>query len=109
VTISPRDFSFIAEDNLSKIFALFHAHQVKINVMQLSAISFSVCVDMDEKVSSLIAELQKEYKVLYNDNLELVTIRYYNQSTIDRVCIDKQVLLEQKSRYTVQLVVRNSN
>jgi aspartate kinase len=109
VTISPRDFSFIAEDNLSKIFALFHTHQVKINVMQLSAISFSVCVDMDERVSMLIAELQKEYKVLYNDNLELVTIRYYDQSTIDRVCIDKQVLLEQKSRYTVQLVVRNSN
>jgi aspartate kinase len=110
VTISPRDFSFIAEDNLSKIFALFHAHQVKINVMQLSAISFSVCVDMDDKkVSPLIAELQKEYKVLYNENMELVTIRYYDQSTIDRVCINKQVLLEQKSRYTVQLVVRNIN
>ena len=110
VTISPRDFSFIAEDNLSKIFALFHHHQVKINVMQLSAISFSVCLDMDDKkVSPLIAELQKEYKVLYNENMELVTIRYYDQSTIDRVCIDKQVLLEQKSRYTVQLVVRNTN
>lgn len=113
ITISPRDFSFIAEDNLSKIFALFHKYQVKTHVMQLSAISFSVCVDMpaqgdDNKVSQLITELQKEYKVLYNDNLELVTIRYYNQSTIDRVCIDKEVLLEQKSRYTVQLVVRNS-
>jgi aspartate kinase len=110
VTISPRDFSFIAEDNLSKIFALFHTHQIKINVMQLSAISFSVCLDMDDKkVLPLVAELQKEYKVLYNDNMELVTIRYYDQSTIDRVCIDKQVLLEQKSRYTVQLVVRNAN
>ncbi len=109
VTISPRDFSFIAEDNLSTIFALFHVHQVKINVMQLSAISFSVCLDMDtKKVSPLLAELQKEYKVLYNENMELVTIRYYDQSTIDRVCIGKQVLLEQKSRYTVQLVVRNT-
>ncbi len=114
ITISPRDFSFIAEDNLSKIFALFHKYQVKTHVMQLSAISFSVCVDMpaqgdDNKVSQLITELQKEYKILYNDNLELVTIRYYNQTTIDRVCIDKEVLLEQKSRYTVQLVVRNIN
>lgn len=110
VTISPRDFSFIAEDNLSKIFALFHRFQIKINVMQLSAISFSVCLDMDDKkIAPLIFELQKEYKVLYNDNMELVTIRYYDQSTIDRVCIDKQVLLEQKSRYTVQLVVRNAN
>ncbi len=110
LTISPRDFSFIAEDNLSKIFALFHQLGVKSHVMQLSAISFSVCVDMDEKkMPQLVSELQKEYKVLYNENVELVTIRYYDQSTIDRVCINKQVLLEQKSRYTVQLVVRNSN
>lgn len=110
ITISPRDFSFIAEDNLSKIFALFHQHGVKTHVMQLSAISFSVCADMDEKkIPALVAELQKEYRVLYNENVELVTIRYYDQSTIDRVCIDKQILLEQKSRYTVQLVVRNIN
>jgi aspartate kinase len=110
ITISPRDFSFIAEENLSRIFDLFYRHGVRSHVMQLSAISFSVCADMDDKkIPQLVAELQKEYKVLYNDNVELVTIRYYDQSTIDRVCIDKQVLLEQKSRYTVQLVVRNSN
>ena len=109
ITISPRDFSFIAEENLSKIFALFHQHQVKINVMQLSAISFSVCVDMDDKkIKLLIQILQSDYKVLYNDALELVTIRYYDQSTIDRVCVNKEVLMEQKSRYTVQLVVRNN-
>jgi aspartate kinase len=108
ITLSPRDFSFIAEENLSKIFALFHEQQVKINVMQLSAISFSVCVDMDDKkIPALIEALQNDYKVLYNDELELVTIRYYDQSTIDRVCVNKEVLLEQKSRYTVQLVVRN--
>ena len=108
ITLSPRDFSFIAEENLSNIFALFHQHQVKINVMQLSAISFSVCVDMDDKkIPQLIAILQDEYKVLYNDQLELITIRYYDQSTIERVCVNKEVLLEQKSRYTVQLVVRN--
>jgi aspartate kinase len=108
ITLSPKDFSFIAEENLSKIFSTFYRHNVKINVMQLSAISFSVCVDMDErKVPELVSELQNEYKVLYNENLELVTIRYYDQSTIDRVCINKQTLLEQKSRYTVQLVVKN--
>ena len=110
LTISPRDFSFIAEENLSKIFALFHHQGVKSHVMQLSAISFSVCVDMDEKkIPHLVSELQKDYKVLYNENVELVTIRYYDQSTIDRVCINKQTLLEQKSRYTVQLVVRDLN
>lgn len=110
ITISPRDFSFIAEEGLSKIFSLFHRYGVKTHAMQLSAISFSVCVDMDEaRAAPLIGELQKDYKVLYNENVELVTIRYYDQSTIDRVCINKQILLEQKSRYTVQLVVRNIN
>ena len=108
ITLSPRDFSFIAEENLSKIFGLFHEQQVKINVMQLSAISFSVCVDMDsKKIPPLIHRLQNDYKVLYNDELELITIRYYDQSTLERVCVNKEILLEQKSRYTVQLVVRN--
>jgi aspartate kinase len=108
MSISPKDFSFIAEDNFSHIFNLFSEKQVKVNVMQNSAISFSVSVDNDErKLPELIKTLQKEYRVLYNDNLELITIRYYDQATIDRVTIDKKILLEVKSRYTVQLVVKS--
>lgn len=107
ISISPKDFSFIAEDNFSDIFNLFSERQVKVNVMQNSAISFSVSVDADErKLPDLIKTLQKQYRVLYNDNLELITIRYYDQATIDRVTVDKKVLLEVKSRYTVQLVVK---
>ena len=107
ISISPKDFSFIAEDNFSDIFNLFSEKQVKVNVMQNSAISFSVSVDNDErKLPDLIKTLQKQYRVLYNDNLELITIRYYDQATIDRVTIDKKILLEVKSRYTVQLVVK---
>jgi aspartate kinase len=76
--------------------------------MQNSAISFSVCTDNDEhKIPELIKTLQKNFRVLYNENLELITIRYYNQPTIDRVCIGKKIFLEHKSRYTVQLVVKN--
>jgi aspartate kinase len=109
LSISPKDFSFIGEENFSEIFNLFAEKQVKVNVMQNSAISFSVSVDKDErKLPDLIRILQKEYKVLYNENLELITIRYYDQATIDRVTIDKKILLEVKSRYTVQLVVKNS-
>jgi aspartate kinase len=107
ISISPKDFSFIAEDNFSDIFNLFSERQVKVNVMQNSAISFSVSVDNDKrKLPELIKTLQKQYRVLYNDNLELITIRYYDQATIDRVTIDKKILLEVKSRYTVQLVVK---
>ncbi|MCX6294618.1 MAG: aspartate kinase [Bacteroidetes bacterium] len=107
LSISPKDFSFIMEENLSEMFNLFAEKQVKVNVMQNSAISFSVSVDNDErKLPDLIKTLQKQYRVLYNENLELITIRYYDQATIDRVTIDKKVLLEVKSRYTVQLVVK---
>ena len=107
ISISPKDFSFIVEENFSDIFNLFAEKQVKINVMQNSAISFSVSVDNDErKLPELIKTLQKNYRVLYNDNLELITIRYYNQSTIDKLTIGKKILLEVRSRYTVQLVVK---
>ena len=108
LSISPKDFSFIVEENFSSIYKLFAEKQVKINMMQNSAISFSVCIDNDvHKLADLIKTLQKEYRVLYNENLELITIRYYDQATIDRVTLDKKVLLEVKSRYTVQLVVQN--
>ena len=107
LSISPKDFSFIEEENFSTIFKLFAEKQVKINVMQNSAISFSVSIDNDEhKLPDLIKTLQKEYRVLFNENLELITIRYYDQATIDRVTVGKQILLEVKSRHTVQLVVK---
>lgn len=107
ISLQAKDFSFIAEDNLSSIFEVFYKHGVKIHMMQLSAINFSVCTDNDaQKIPALLAELQNDFKVLYNENLELCTIRYYDQSTLDRVCINKQILLEQKSRYTAQMVLK---
>ncbi len=109
LSISPKDFSFIMEENLSDMFNLFAEKQVKVNVMQNSAISFSISIDNDQqKLRALIKALQEKYRVLYNDNLELITIRYYDQATIDRVTKNKQILLEVKSRNTVQLVVKNN-
>lgn len=108
VSISPKDFSFIVEENLSDIFKLFADYRVKINVMQNTALKFSVCIDFDErKTPELIEQLRKNYNITFNDNLELVTIRYYDQKTIERVTINKQVFLELKSRNTVQMVMKN--
>jgi len=78
--------------------------------MQNSAISFSVCVDNNErKLNQLFDELGKNYKIRYNTGLELITIRHYDQATIDRVMEDgKSILLEMKSRLTAQFVVRPS-
>ncbi len=107
ISISAKDFSFIAEDSLANIFTLFASLGVKINLMQNSAISFSVCVDDDEfKIPALIERLQKEFKILYNNELMLYTIRHYFQTTIDSLTAGKEILLEQRSRHTAQFVIR---
>ncbi|RZL47170.1 MAG: aspartate kinase [Pedobacter sp.] len=108
ISIFPKDFSFIIEENLSHIFNILHKNKVKVNTMLNSAISFSVSVDNDEeRIKQLITDLSETFKVKYNDGLELVTIRYYNQQTIDRVIENKDVLLEVKSRHTCQIVMKN--
>ena len=107
LSISAQDLSFIVEDHLSHIFLLFSEYGVRVNVMQNSAVSFSVCVDDDaQKVPALIDALKKEYQVLYNDDLTLYTIRHYNDDSMAKVLKGKTLLLEQKSRHTVQLVVQ---
>jgi aspartate kinase len=105
ISISSKDFSFIAEENLSTIFGLFAFFGVKINLMQNSAISFSLCVDYKSNIKELIEELKTEFFVKYNFDMELFTIRYYNQQSIDRITNNRKVILEQKSRLTVQYVM----
>ena len=108
ISISAKDYSFVLEDNLSHIFGLFSDYGVSINLMQNSAISFSVCVDFDnQKTTPLIDLLKKDYKVLYNENLELVTIRHYDEETIKRVTADKIIIVEQKSRNTARFVMNS--
>jgi aspartate kinase len=107
ISIESKDYSFIIENNLSQIFGIFANNGVKINLMQNSAISFSVVVDNNpQKMPQLINELKPFYKVLYNENLDLVTIRHYNQPAIDKVVDGKIVLLEQKSRNTIRMVLK---
>jgi aspartate kinase len=107
ISISAKDYSFVMEDSLSHIFGVFSDLGVSINLMQNSAISFSVCVDFDnQKTMPLIEELKENYKVLYNDNLELVTIRHYDEATIKRVTTDKDIIVEQKSRNTARFVMK---
>jgi aspartate kinase len=106
LSIYPRDFSFIAEDNLAFIFGRLNAHGIRGNLMQNSALSFSICVDNEEKrVKQVIADLTDKFQVRYNDNLQLVTIRFYTQEVIDSIVDGRPVLLEQRSRSTEQLVV----
>jgi aspartate kinase len=106
-SISAKDFSFIAEDSISIIFSLFVKHHVKVNLMQNSAISFSVCIDNDPmKIPALTRELSAAYNVRYNENLRLITIRHYFSSTVEQLTKGKEILLEQRSRQTAQLIIR---
>jgi aspartate kinase len=108
IRISPRDFSFIAEDNLETIFGYVYKHGVKINLMLNSAISFQICITNDKrKVRTLVDDLEKDFRVSYETGLELITIRYFDQGTIDRVMINKDLLLEQRYRQNIQLIVRD--
>ena len=108
ISISANDLSFIVEDHLSYIFSLFAKYGLAINMMQNSAVSFSVCVDNDsQKTLPLISELKEGFKVQYNDQLKLCTIRHYDQAAIDKVVDEKNILVEQKSRQTIQFVFSN--
>ena len=107
ISISPRDYSFIAEDNLSQIFGCFAKHKVTVNLMQNSAISFSICTDNQKmKIANLIEELKADYKVYYNDELLLLTVRHYNEETLSKLLKDKTIYVEQKSRQTARFVVK---
>ena len=107
ISISPRDFSFIVEENLSQIFDLLAKHHVKVNVMQNSAISFTICVDADRVTGTdVLAALHENYTLRYNENVELLTIRHYNPAAISRVTKGRKILMEQKTRNTIHLVVQ---
>ena len=106
-SISPKDFSFIVEKNLSDIFARLSKANAKISLMQNSALKFSILLDGDKVDSSQILEVFKDsYDVKFNEGLELVTIRHYDQATIDRVTEGKEILLQQKTRETARLIVK---
>ncbi len=106
LSILPRDYSFIAEDNLQVIFGILSKIGIRVNLMQNSALSFSICIDNNPQlVKPLIESLKNMFRVRYNDNLQLITIRYYTQEVIDRIVAGRPILLEQRSRSTEQLVV----
>ena len=91
LSISPKDFSFIAEENLSTIFAIFAFFGFKINLMQNSALSFSVCMDYRSNLHQLLEELQTEFFVKYNEEVELLTIRHYDRNSLTKLTENKKI------------------
>lgn len=109
LTLSPRDFSFIAEEKLSRILATLAKHRLRLNLIQTSAISFSFCIDLHEAIfDRFISELQKDYEVLYNKNVRLLTIRHYTEDAIREMTAGKKIYVEQRSRLTARFVIAGS-
>jgi aspartate kinase len=108
ISIWPKDFSFIVEKNISDLFTYFANNRVKVHLMQNSALNFSVCISGDEeKITQLLKDMDGLYYYRYNSPVQLVTIRNYAERIIDKLSKGKRLLLEQKSRHTVQLVLQS--
>lgn len=108
ISILPKDFSFVMGDNLSMVFHSFMIHGIKVNLVQASAVSINVCVDDErDKVNTLIKDLKNEYSAIYNENVEMLSIRHFTPDAIERITKDREILLEQKTRSTIRFVVRS--
>jgi aspartate kinase len=94
-------------DNLSRIFHSFIIHGIKVNLVEASAVSIDVCVDDERpKIDALIDDLKTEFTAVYNDKVEMLSIRHYNPEAVNRITIGRDILLEQRTRSTVRFVVR---
>lgn len=107
---TPKDFSFIVEENLSDIFNRLASVNAKINLMQNSALSFAVALDQDKiNIEKLLEIFKESYNIRYNEGLELVTIRHYDQATIERVTEGKEIIVEQKTKETARFLLKDVN
>jgi aspartate kinase len=105
--LSSLDFSFIVEDSISDLFKLLHDYKMKVDMIQNSAISFSVCVDNKfGGLEELLDHLKGKFKVVYHEGVSLYTIRHFDAHSIESLQNGKEVLLEQRGKETVQLVVK---
>jgi aspartate kinase len=105
--LSSLDFSFIVEENISELFKLLHDHKMKVDLIQNSAISFSVCFDNRfGRLPDLLQQLKGRYKVVHQEGVSLYTIRHFDDRALASLQNGRKVLLEQRSAETVQLVVK---
>lgn len=107
ISLSSLDFSYIVEENISDIFSLLHLYKMKVDVIQNSAISFSVCVDdLYNNLEKLLQHLKAKFNVTCHNNVSLYTIRHYNDVVIKELEKDKTLLLKQLTQGTVQIVTK---
>ncbi|MCS5663752.1 MAG: aspartate kinase [Flavobacteriales bacterium] len=107
LSISARDLDFIVENHLSSAFLILAKYNAKVNLVQNSAVSCYFALDVDDlQIDALVEELSKHFKVKYNSGLDLLTVRHYHDEDVDLLLNDKEVLLTQKNRTTIQVLYK---
>lgn len=105
--LSSLDFSFIVEDSIGALFKLLHQYSMKVDLIQNSAISFSVCVDNRfKRLEELLPILKKQFKIVCHEGVSLYTIRHFDSAAIQQLQNGHEILLEQRAKETLQLVVK---
>ena len=107
IRLSSLDFSFMVEDNISEVFALLYKFQMRVDLIQNSAISFSVCVNNKyDRLEELLQVLRSKFKVTFFENVDLYTVRYFDSEALKSIEAQKdKILLEQRAQETIQYVV----
>lgn len=108
LNIATRDFSFVAEHHMSHIFNKIAEYRLQVNLMQNTAISFAVCINnVDDRVHKFAESIEKDFKVMIdNEGLELTTVRHYTPQTLEMLRQGKIILVEERTRNTVQMVMK---
>lgn len=106
VTLRPLDFSFVLEESLTWIFTVVEKHRLKVSLIQSSAVSISICVDNTRYLQAALDELANDFRVTYNDHLELLTIRGTTPEIIKENTADREILVQQRTRRIGRFVMR---
>jgi len=108
LSLSSLDFSFIVEKNISDVFTLLDKNKMKVSLIQNSAISFSVVIDNTyNNLEVLLCSLRSNFRVSWNEDVTLYTIRHASLNDVKSLVQNKEVLLKQESRETVQVVIKD--
>lgn len=108
IHISTKDFSFVGEHHLSKLFEKFNKYRIRVNMMRNTAISFSVCTqNIESRIKEMFKDIEGEFNIVSDQNLELITIRHYTEDLVSRMKEGKIVLFEERLQQTIQLVTKD--
>lgn len=107
ITLRAKDFAFVLEESLSHIFQIIHANRLRVSLIQSSAVTISVCVDNSRFVVKAIEQLQDAYRVTWNENLSLLTIRGTTPNILKQEQQGRDILLSQLTRRTAKLVIKD--